>query len=262
MKYVPPSVRETAFNCPHCHVLTTQTWFSLRAKQNDEKSRQPFILDPAARLALTFDTVEEAAERTRLGTQADLLAAGTPFISKAGQAEYWRLALFNVFVSVCFECEELSVWIHDRLVYPRAGEAPPASPDLPEELRRDYDEASSILDRSPRGAAALMRLVIQKLCIHLEQPGDNLNADIAALVRAGLDPQIQKALDFVRAIGNNAVHPGQIDLRDDRATAAVLFTLVNLIVERLISVPKHVDEAYGSLPGSVLQQIAKRDGAE
>ena len=105
-----------------------------------------------------------------------------------------------------------------------------------------------------------MRLVIQKLCIHLEQPGDNLNADIAALVRAGLDPQIQKALDFVRVIGNNAVHPGQIDLRDDRAAAEVLFDLVNLIVERLISVPKRVDEVYGSLPESVLQKIAKRDG--
>ena len=262
MKYVPPSVRETAFNCPHCHVLTTQTWFSLRAKPNDEKRRLPFILDPAARLAYTFDSVQDADERKRLHTRADMLADGTPFVSNAPQAEYWRLELYNVFASKCFECGKLSLWVHDRLLYPRAGEAPPANPDLPEPIRRDYDEASSILDLSPRGAAALMRLVIQKLCIHLGQPGDKLNNDIAALVRAGLDPQIQKALDTVRVTGNDAVHPGQIDLRDDRAAAAFLFPLVNLIVEKLISVPKHVDEVYGSLPESVLQNIAQRDGTD
>ena len=128
MKYVPPSVRETAFNCPHCHVLTTQTWFSLRAKPNDEKSRLPFILDPAARLALTFDSAKDADHRKRLETHADMLAEGIPFISKASEAEYWRSELYNVFVSKCFECEKLSLWVHDRLLYPRAGEAPPRKP--------------------------------------------------------------------------------------------------------------------------------------
>ena len=57
----------------------------------------------------------------------------------------------------------------DRLVYPRAGEAPPRTLTLSEDIRRDYDEASSILDRSPRGAAALIRLAIQKLCKELGQ---------------------------------------------------------------------------------------------
>ena len=262
MKYVPPSVRETAFNCPHCRVLTTQTWFSVRAKRNDEKSRRPMVLDAAARLALTFDSAEDADERKRLETYADMLAAGAPFIWQARQSEHSRLDLCNVFVSLCFECEKLSVWIHDRLIYPRAGEAPPANADLPEPLRSDYDEASSILDQSPRGAAALIRLVVQKLCIHLGQPGKNLNDDIAALVRTGLDPQVQEALDAVRVIGNTAVHPGQIDLRDDRGTAELLFGLVNLIVEKLISVPKHVREVYGNLPKRARDAVAERDGVK
>ena len=107
-----------------------------------------------------------------------------------------------------------------------------------------------------------MRLVVQKLCIHLGQPGKNLNDDIAALVRAGLDPQVQEALDTVRVIGNNAVHPGQIELSDDRATAELLFGLVNLIVEKLISVPKHVREVYDALPKRNRDAIAKRDGVE
>jgi hypothetical protein len=115
------------------------------------------------------------------------------------------------------------------------------------------------LDASPRGAAALLRVAIQKLCKELGETGENTNADIAALVRKGLDPRIQKALDVLRVVGNNSVHPGQIDMRDDRSTAEALFGLVNLIVEKMITEPKHVDELYQMLPEDARQQIERRD---
>lgn len=104
-----------------------------------------------------------------------------------------------------------------------------------------------------------MRLGIQKLCKELGQPGKNINDDIGALVRNGLDPRVQRALDVVRVIGNEAVHPGQIDLHDDRATAENLFKLFNLIVDKIISEPKHIDEIYGSLPPDKLRAIENRD---
>jgi len=44
----------------------------------------------------------------------------------------------------------------------------------------------------------------------------------------------------VRVIGNEAVHPGKLDLKDDRDTATRLFKLVNIIAEQMISNPKHV----------------------
>jgi hypothetical protein len=61
-------------------------------------------------------------------------------------------------------------------------------------------------------------------------------------------------------IGNNAVHPGQIDLRDDKATAIKLFNLVNLIVEAMIATPKHIEQMYEKLPSGALKAIEKRDG--
>ena len=98
--------------------------------------------------------------------------------------------------------------------------------------------------------------------VELKLPGKNLNDDIAALVKKGLDERLQKALDVVRVVGNNAVHPGEIDLKDDKAIAVELFRLVNLIVETMIAVPKRIDEMYGDLPPGALAAIDKRDGTK
>jgi hypothetical protein len=131
--------------------------------------------------------------------------------------------------------------------------------DLPDEILRDFEEAREIANASPRGAAALLRLCIQKLCRHLGEKGEKLDADIATLVRKGLNPFVQKSLDIVRVIGNEAVHPGELDLKDDTETALRLFELVNAIAEQMISHPKAVDEMYKKLPENKRKAIEHRD---
>jgi hypothetical protein len=132
---------------------------------------------------------------------------------------------------------------------------------LPANIFADFQEARSIVQRSPRGAAALFRLCIQKLCVHLGETGKNINSDIAALVKKGLNPKIQKSLDIVRVIGNESVHPGTIDVQDEPQTAAQLATLINLIVDEMITRPQLVDELYAKLPEAKREEIKKRDGA-
>ncbi|WP_290885076.1 DUF4145 domain-containing protein [Hoeflea sp.] len=227
---------------------------------NAESNPTPNIVKDEDGVFWEFSHIEDRKLREELVKWAKKMKAGRPFFEDGKEGNYSFQNLYNVNVAECYNCKDISIWIFDRLVYPQRGEAPQANPDLPEDVRRDYDEASTILDHSPRGAAALIRLGIQKLCKELGQPGENINADIKALVAGGLDPRVQKALDAVRVIGNNAVHPGQIDLRDDRATAESLFRLMNLIAEKLISEPKHVDEVYASLPAGALDAIEKRDG--
>ena len=123
----------------------------------------------------------------------------------------------------------------------------------------DFDEARCIVDRSPRGAVALLRLALQKLCKDLGESGANINSDIASLVAKGLLPGVQEALDSLRVIGNNAVHPGHLDLRDDRDTATSLFGLLNFIVEQMITRPKELQAIYKTLPPSSLAAIQTRD---
>jgi hypothetical protein len=131
---------------------------------------------------------------------------------------------------------------------------------LPEDIKDDYNEAASISNFSPRAAAALLRLCIQKICILLGEQGKDLNTDIGNLVSKGLQSDVQKALDYVRVIGNSAVHPGNIDLKDDRETVNMLFKLVNMIATKMISDLKEIDALYSKLPDDKLEYIRQRDG--
>lgn len=259
MKFVPPSVKNTAFNCVHCGALAKQFWYSLSVEKLPNERPLPKLVTADLLDNLNLEKVEDPDTRRRIEQWANKLTQGCPAFRSAEDGYYKFRKLDNIFVSECFNCDDVSIWISDKIVYPQRGEAPPANPDLPKDIRRDYDEASAIIDLSPRGAAALMRLAIQKLCKEVGESGENINDDIKALVVNGLDSRIQKALDAVRVIGNNAVHPGQIDLRDDRPTAEILFGLINLIAEKLISEPKHIDEVYAALPESALKAIEKRD---
>lgn len=179
---------------------------------------------------------------------------------KAGQNTTLK-RIKEVEVVECFHCKKVTVWVNNKMVYPSSGTAPLANPDMPADIKIDYDEARSILELSPRGAAALLRLAIQKLCKHLGESGENINSDIANLVKKGLPEKLQKALDFVRVIGNNAVHPGQIDLTDDTVTAGKLFVFINIICDILITQPKNIDESYElTIPENLKDAIDKRDG--
>jgi hypothetical protein len=127
-------------------------------------------------------------------------------------------------------------------------DGPAPNADMPEDIAKDFAEARTILKMSPRGAAALLRLCVQKLCRHLGGEGKTIDAAIESMVENGLSPIVQQALDSVRVIGNESVHPGTMDLRDDHDTAEKLFGLVNLIVDRMISHPSQVQSIYETLP--------------
>jgi hypothetical protein len=169
--------------------------------------------------------------------------------------------LNNVWGSLCYSCDGWAIWVEDRIVYPVKNGEVVAQDEMPGEIKDDFDEATAIVDRSPRGAAALLRLAIQRLMPILGEKGENLNADIAALVKKGLDSDIQMAMDVLRVTGNHAVHPGQIDLKDNKATALKLFDLLNLVVERRIATPNRIKALFIGLPQGALDAIKKRDGA-
>jgi hypothetical protein len=209
-QYILPAPKLEAFNCPHCHVYSSQTWSYLNS----------------------------TSERSGSGYQ---------YTDK------------KFLVSYCAKCEGSTIWENDNIIYPQNSIAEPVNADLPQEIIQDYNEAAKVFSLSPRSSAALLRLAIQKLCKHLGEDGKNINNDIKSLVAKGLPNKVQEALDSVRVIGNDAVHPGTLDLNDNREIAAKLFKLVNFIATKMISEPKEIDELYSSLPADKLKGIEDRD---
>jgi Domain of unknown function (DUF4145) len=258
-KSVMPSIQATAFDCPHCGAYTTQIWYDLYAKSRSNEDRTPVLPTPQFLERIRTDKDIPAKIKEEGLKRFEKQSSGLVCLN-APPADTYATRADNLHLSWCFNCGEFSVWIFDRLVFPASRECPPPNPDLPDDVRLDYEEAGRVLNLSPRGAAALLRLAIQKLCAELGEKGKNIDDDIASLVKKGLSPLVQQSLDAVRVIGNEAVHPGTLDLKDDRDTATRLFDLVNIIAEQMISNPKHVKEIYEKIPEEKRKAIDKRDG--
>ncbi len=256
-KSTPPSINEKAFDCPHCGAYTTQYWFDVlsNGRRNNDT---PIIPSSEDREALNRNNEIPADLKKNDLEWLDKMDSGLIFFSER-TTTYPDHSAENIHFSKCFHCKKIAVWVHGNLIFPnnKIGVIPNA--DLPGEIVRDFEEARSILGVSPRGAAALLRLCVQKLCMHLGEKGKNIDDDIASLVEKGLNPLVQKSLDIVRAIGNEAVHPGVIDLNDDRDTASQLLSLINSIADQMISHPKHVETLYEKLPKSKREAIERRD---
>ena len=164
----------------------------------------------------------------------------------------------SIRTTICHHCQKYCIWHFSDLVYPPVSGAPAPHSEMPESVKNIYSESANIFEKSPRAAAALLRLAIQLLCKELGGKGGNINEDIGSLVENGLPNRIQQSLDSVRVIGNNAVHPGVIDV-DDKTIVLTLFSLTNLIVDYMISKPKEVERIYSQLPDNVKKQIVARD---
>ena len=174
--------------------------------------------------------------------------------------------------AICAHCEQYSFWrvtetdltgLEPRkgeILYPDFGSAPLPSEDMPEDVKKYYEEAAQIFAKSPRGAAALMRLGLQKLCIHLGEEGKNINADIRSLVKKKkLSGEAIKVADTLRITGNNAVHPGQIMDEDFDKVAGKMFRFINTIVGKTITDPKDWSESYQLMPENARNAAEAQD---
>jgi hypothetical protein len=201
----------------------------------------------------------EAGEKQKLLSYVDKMLTGLVYLDPKASKYGDYVAVGNLHLSECYECKKVAVWIFDRLIFPASKSGVLPNSDLRDDIIADFEEAREIVQASPRGAAALLRLAIQKLCSQLGEKGRSIDEDIASLVRKGLNPLVQQSLDIVRVIGNEAVHPGTLDLNDDREIAFRLFELVNSIADQMISHPKTVSDMYDKLPEAKRKAIESRD---
>jgi len=163
--------------------------------------------------------------------------------------------------ATCNRCEKYSIWQDEKMIYPDNSGIEDPNSDLNDSIKIDYLEASSIVNRSPRGACALLRLTIEKLCNQLigdDNKKLDLDKKIELLKTKGLTDRIYKNLHTVRIVGNEAVHCGELNLMDNMEVAKQLFYLVNRIAEELITNPKKDEDMFKSLPKNKSAEIENR----
>lgn len=158
----------------------------------------------------------------------------------------------------CVVCSGISIWYNGNLIHPITSNLPVANTDTPEKIKELYNEAKNVYPISKKSSAALLRLALQYLCIELGEKGKNINDDIANLVSKGLPIQVQQVLDILRVTGNNAVHPGQLDLDEKPELVSVMFEYINIIVDKFYTEPRKIAESYEKLPEGVRLAIEKR----
>jgi len=241
--------RSEKFQCPHCGVVAQQSWIS-----NYELSKIVFSL--YHHIYLDYRTKIDDYQQTAIQRFLE--------IAKREFPNYLNSFIPKILsIAVCQSCGECSLWMNEDIVYPRNIPIEPPNDDLSDEIKAIYKEASSIFTDSPRGATALLRLALQLLLKQLGKKGKNINQDIKELVESGLSPKIQKALDLLRVVGNNAVHPGQIDLDDNREVALKLFKILNIIADEMITKPKEIETLYDNvIPEDTKKHINIRDGKD
>lgn len=161
----------------------------------------------------------------------------------------------------CVSCEAVSFWSKETgsMIMPKVSIGPLPHQDLPEDAASDYMEARAVASDSPRSAAALLRLCIQKLLKTLGGEGKNIDTDIGKLVGKGLPPQVRDALDICRVVGNNAVHPGELNVGDDPELVSQLFELINFIVSQTIEREKALTSMLEKLPQGAREAMEKRN---
>ena len=162
-------------------------------------------------------------------------------------------------ISVCKVCNKFTLWLDGKQIYPLTSDIEQPNIDMPEEIKNLYLEARDVYPISKKSSAALLRLALQLLCKDLGEEGKNINTDIANLVKKGLPEIVQQALDTIRITGNQAVHPGELNLDENVDLVESLFWILNFIIEETYSKKRKMNELYNKLPESSRQAIKKRD---
>ena len=134
---------------------------------------------------------------------------------------------WNTFSECCPSCGQAVVYLSERalmsdargnhyesgpakshLSWPMSGSRP-CLPHVPADLKKDFDEAVSILSLSPQGSAALTRRSLQQV---LRDFGHTKAKDLFDQIQEVVDTNLLPAslsdqLNAVRVIGNFAAHP-------------------------------------------------------
>lgn len=165
-----------------------------------------------------------------------------PFGSSVRIPSQYQEGSFSIYTLTCSNraCSRIAVLAINRTTKKQVDIFPKVTmkhyPDyIPEQIRKDYEEANLVLESSPKAAATLLRRCLQGM-IHdfWDIHGKNLNAEITQL-KEKIPAAQWKAIDALRTVGNIGAHMEHdvnliIDIDPDEARKLLL--LLELLMDK------------------------------
>jgi hypothetical protein len=158
-KEVVPQLGLKSYSCPHCGALAHQFWFHVFPDGlKKEETPLTFTFDDIKRFAsMQAEGEKEKKEREELLARFKKNEV-TYEITEYGRNSRWRM--INLYMSRCYACLGFAIWIKKSLAWPSHSVNIEPHPDIPATIEDDFIEAANIVEASPRGSAALSRMII------------------------------------------------------------------------------------------------------
>jgi Domain of unknown function (DUF4145) len=247
-KRIQPSLNENAFNCPRCGVLCPHMHYEVKRRSESGECN------------ISIEEIK-LAQTKFIGKPRGIGSSNYMNVGDGNDNLKSRRRTWDLYITICTHCHEYTIWENQNIIYPFETTIPEAFSDMPDEVKRIYEEAQQVYQHSPRASAALLRLAIETLIPELNYgiKKDNLFNMIGKLVKEDIPNHVQKGLDSLRYYGNKGIHTAEIDMKDDEETVVFLFKLCNMIVEELITKKKEINDFYEVLPERFRSSVEKRD---
>lgn len=231
--------KHPTITCPHCFKMSSQSWHYEIGPYHTEKSMSVVYtnVDP--------ETIVEPEEPKRPFDEDNLAGIILSTCSKCDATTYWLKSMDN---------DELQLYPQNFSNYPQ----PHA--DMPESIRKTFKEAGSVMHLSLGSSAALARLTLENLLVHIGYEKGTLNEKIAQAIADGdISKKTQQALDVIRVYGNSGAHSGIINLDEQPWVPSTLLELINLVVDEMIATPNKIETMFDAMPAGIKAGIEKRD---
>lgn len=164
----------------------------------------------------------------------------------------YRDSSFKIYTLKCAntQCQKIAVTAINRVTGKQVDLVPQVTmkhyPDyIPEQIRRDYEEASMILEASPKAAATLLRRCLQGMIRDFWKVKESRLVDEVDALKDKVTPVQWNAIDGLRKIGNIGAHMERdvnliIDIDTDEAKK--LLKLIELLFDKWY-IARHDEEA-------------------
>ncbi len=106
----------------------------------------------------------------------------------------------------CAECGEIILFFDEKMIHPLGAVRNSAPKEIPENIAKDFNEASLVEPLSSKASAALARRCLQNMLREKGVTEKNLFDEIGEAMQT-LPSHLSDAIDAIRNIGNFAAHP-------------------------------------------------------